>query len=318
MIQSCKAVLVLFFVFTITGCLNNSESDFDREVRDADEAIESYLSTNNIDTDRLTSGVHLELLESNEDGRQIANEHVVGIVYEMSLLESDHVIESHTDDANPVRFNNSYNFNFNALLPAGLNVEIDRLREGERARFYIPSYQAYGSYAHNDLFDEYSNFIIDLTVVEVNTEEEIYELESERISIHVEENEPDAESYPNSLYHRILEEGDGDMPGSSNVVEFHFTRTYLDGTLIETTEDGDPMQVLLSGNQLVRGLEEGIGLMKEGETARLIMPSRLAFGMSLQILPQSMRRDFEESNDIQPLVRPYKPVIYEVKLLSVD
>jgi len=48
------------------------------------------------------------------------------------------------------------------------------------------------------------------------------------------------------------------------------------------------------------------------------MPSRLAFGMSVQILPRQLRDELVETGEFEPSARPYSPLIYEVELLSVD
>jgi len=65
-------------------------------------------------------------------------------------------------------------------------------------------------------------------------------------------------------------------------------------------------------------LEEGISLMRENEKAVLIMPSKIAFGKSVQVIPQKLRADWAENGDISPVTRPYASVIYEIELLKID
>ncbi|MEX2397281.1 MAG: FKBP-type peptidyl-prolyl cis-trans isomerase, partial [Balneolales bacterium] len=210
------------------------------------------------------------------------------------------------------------NMNYTAIHPIGLNYEISKMKEGEKFRFYIPSYQAFGNYSHDELFDSYSNFIIDVDLVELKTEDEIYDEEVDSIKSYIESNELEAESYPNGLYHILVEEGTGEKPNSSSQIEFHYTRKYLDGTVIESTLDDDPAQVAVNGNDMVPGLRSGIMLMKEGEKANLIMPSKIAFGKSSQVIPQQMRDDWVENGEFNPATKPYSSVIYEVELISVD
>ncbi|MEX0647910.1 MAG: FKBP-type peptidyl-prolyl cis-trans isomerase [Balneolaceae bacterium] len=310
-------LVILSAAVILQGCLDSGESDHQRQVREADEMLESYISSNNIDAERQSSGVYIEKVVENEDGKQVVEDHVVGIVYTMTHLEGEYEVEAHTDTLNPLRFSNNYNANFSSLHPAGLMYEIDQMKLGERFRFYIPSYQAFGNYAHDDLFDMFSHFIIDVELTELKTEEEIFDEELEIINSYIEENEVEAESYPNGLYHVVTEQGVGKRPISTSRVEFHFTRKYLDGTVIESSEEDEPISVYLNNNQLVRGLEDGILLMKEGETAELIMPSKLAFGKSVQVIPQKLRDDWVEERQINPLAKPYSPVIYEIELLEV-
>ena len=74
----------------------------------------------------------------------------------------------------------------------------------------------------------------------------------------------------------------------------------------------------MNDRQFVPGFENGLLLMKEGETAELVMPSSQAFGRSVLVLPQEMREDIFEVTDRIPLTKPYSPVVYEVELISVN
>lgn len=321
---------ILFYIslfllpFTLQGCLDSGESDYEKQVREDDEAIRAYLETNGIEAEEQSSGVYIEIVEENEDGQEVVEDHVAGILYTMTHMAGEYEVESHSDSLNPLRFSYSYDAGFNAIHPTGLNYEIGKMKLGETFRFYIPSYQAFGNYSHDDLFDEYSNFIVEVELIELKTEEEIYEEEVDIIRQYIEDNSIEAESYPNGLYYSVIEEGDGDSPDNSSQVRFHFTRKYLDGTVIETTTGDDPAEVYMNNNNMVSGLEGGIGLMKEGEKALLIMPSKMAFGKSVQVIPQELREDWVEEwieNDEEPPfppAKPYSSVIYEVELLEVN
>ena len=302
----------LIAILILQGCLMG-ETEQEKRIRKDDEAIESYLQEHNIHAELSSSGVHYEVLEENSQGKQIKADHVAGILYTMKRLDGKSV-ESHDDRQHPLRFS----YSRNALIPAGLNYEIGRMKAGETVRFYIPSYQAFNNYNHDNLFPPYTNFIMEVELVEVKTEEEVYEQEVDSIQSFIKYNGIEAESYPNGLYYVEVEEGSGAAPKGNSLVKFHFTRKYLDGTVIESTEEGDPVQEYLNSNRLVRGLEEGIKLMKEGGKAELIMPSKMAFGKSIQVIPQQVREDWVKEDQINPLVKPYSPVIYEVELLSVN
>ena len=67
MISNNRLFLLLFLLTAlVTGCLDTPESDFDREVREADEAIQLFLEANGIEAERHSSGVYIEVLEENE------------------------------------------------------------------------------------------------------------------------------------------------------------------------------------------------------------------------------------------------------------
>lgn len=319
MMKKISAITNLLLVLLLLqGCLDSGESEHERQIREADGLLQTYITTNNLEVEEQSTGVYIEKVKENPEGKQVVEDHVVGILYTMTHLEGGYEIEAHTDSLNPVRFSNSFNASHHSVHPAGLNYEIGEMKLGENFKFFIPSYQAYGNYSHEDLFDSYSHFIIDVELIELKTEEEIHEKEVDVIQKFIEENDMEAQSYPNGLYHVQIEEGDGNKPKSNSLVKFHFTRKYLDGTVIETSQEDDPVRTYLNSNNLVRGLEEGLRLMEEGEKAELIMSSKIAFGKSVQVLPQQLRDEWEEEGAINPLTKPYSPVIYEIELLEVD
>lgn len=99
-----------------------------------------------------------------------------------------------------------------------------------------------------------------------------------------------------------LTPGDGSAPQNGDLLRLHFTGTLPDGTEFGSTrQEENPVSVVFGQNQLMPGLEEGIGLMKAGGTAKMVLPSELAFG--------------ETGYGIVP---PNSQVIMEVELISVE
>lgn len=84
-------------------------------------------------------------------------------------------------------------------------------------------------------------------------------------------------------------------------VKIAYQGTFLDGKPIEKTEQilefvyGTP-------DQLVNGLNIVIGSLKKGETTKIIVPSRLAFG------------ELGSSNGSIP---PYTPLVYNIKIIDI-
>ncbi|SMO40286.1 FKBP-type peptidyl-prolyl cis-trans isomerase [Fodinibius sediminis] len=104
------------------------------------------------------------------------------------------------------------------------------------------------------------------------------------------------------LQYRILEEGSGVSPDSSDEVRVHYEGTLLDGTQFDSSyERGEPVEFPL--NQVIPGWTEGLQLMKEGGKYKFWIPSALGYG---------------------PNPRPGGPIgpnetlIFEVELLEVN
>jgi peptidylprolyl isomerase len=63
------------------------------------------------------------------------------------------------------------------------------------------------------------------------------------------------------------------------VVRVHYTGTLEDGTKFDSSLDrGEPIQFPLGVGSVIPGWDEGIGLMKKGGKAKLIIPPDLAYG----------------------------------------
>lgn len=96
--------------------------------------------------------------------------------------------------------------------------------------------------------------------------------------------------------------GDGPTPQEGDLVTMDFSGTLPDGTLFgDSYSSGQPITVVYGSGQLLPGWEEGLGLMKEGGTAKMVLPPELAFGETgMGMIP------------------PNSEVILDVELLSVE
>ncbi len=84
-------------------------------------------------------------------------------------------------------------------------------------------------------------------------------------------------------------------------VKIAFKGSFLDGKPVDRTEQiiefiyGTP-------DQLIKGLNIVIGSLKKGETTKIIVPSRLAFG---------------ESGSSNHSIPPYTPLVYNIKIIDI-
>jgi peptidylprolyl isomerase len=72
---------------------------------------------------------------------------------------------------------------------------------------------------------------------------------------------------------------DGPKPEIGDIVTLHFIASLPDGTEFGNTyTQGSPVRAILGRGQLLDGWEEGVLLMSEGSTIRMLLPPELAFG----------------------------------------
>ncbi len=107
----------------------------------------------------------------------------------------------------------------------------------------------------------------------------------------------------NGMYYIPIKQGKGTCACNGDVLKINYKGYFLNGKQFESTYDrGQPLEFTFGEQgQVIKGLEKAISLMNEGEKAKFIIPSQLAYGgdgSSTGIIP------------------PYTTVIYEVELVK--
>ncbi|VUD59275.1 FKBP-type peptidyl-prolyl cis-trans isomerase FkpA [Thalassocella blandensis] len=81
------------------------------------------------------------------------------------------------------------------------------------------------------------------------------------------------------LQYKIVEEGKGASPKSTDKVKVHYKGTLIDGTQFDSSYDrGQP--AVFGVTQVIKGWTEALQLMKEGAKWQLFIPADLAYGPS--------------------------------------
>ena len=79
------------------------------------------------------------------------------------------------------------------------------------------------------------------------------------------------------LQYKVLQEGTGESPEATDVVEVNYEGKLIDGTVFDSSyERGEPIEFPL--NQVIAGWTEGLQLMKEGGKYEFYIPSDIAYG----------------------------------------
>ena len=103
------------------------------------------------------------------------------------------------------------------------------------------------------------------------------------------------------LYFISKKAGKGAQAVAGQKVAVHYTGKLLDGTKFDSSYDrNEPIEFMLGQGQVIPGWDEGIAMMREGEKAVLLIPSKLAYG--------------ERGNQVIP---PCAPLVFDVELVKV-
>jgi FKBP-type peptidyl-prolyl cis-trans isomerase FkpA len=122
------------------------------------------------------------------------------------------------------------------------------------------------------------------------------EIDTQLIEEYIAEKNIQATKTESGLYYVIEEEGSGTEIESGDTAFVHYAGYLLDGTVFDTSmkavaqeagvynEQRDnaggygPLEVVVGQGRVIPGWDEGLGLLKQGDKAKFIIPSTLAYG----------------------------------------
>jgi FKBP-type peptidyl-prolyl cis-trans isomerase FkpA len=203
-----------------------------------------------------------------------------------------------------------------------INECFTMLSKDESATFIISA----GDFYKKTLDASLPNFLkendkikITLDILEIQTQEE-YEKEKEAFLNWIEDfgdyekvilqqflnkEKLPVQPTPTGLYCLKIKEGTGEQIALGDTITVNYEGKFLNGKYFDSTiRRNQPFQFVYGTEwQVVKGLEEAIGMMKEGEKSLFILPSELAFGTE------------GSSTGIIP---PFTSLIFEVEILAVN
>jgi len=124
--------------------------------------------------------------------------------------------------------------------------------------------------------------------------------EEETLAKYVKEKEPKAIKTSSGLYYVIITPGTGEMPKPGQTVTAHYKGTFMDGKVFDE-DKGRGFPFPLGQHHVIAGWDEGFALLKKGTKAKLIIPSKLAYG----------------EMGYSSLIAPNTPLIFEVELADI-
>jgi peptidyl-prolyl cis-trans isomerase A (cyclophilin A) len=106
---------------------------------------------------------------------------------------------------------------------------------------------------------------------------------------------------PSGLGYVVITEGTGNKPVATSNVKVHYTGTFLDGKVFDSSvQRGTPIDFGL--NQVIPGWTEGVQLMKEGSKYKFYIPYALAYG----------------EQGYPGAIPPKSDLIFEVELIKIN
>ncbi|RKP34741.1 fk506-binding protein 2 [Dimargaris cristalligena] len=100
----------------------------------------------------------------------------------------------------------------------------------------------------------------------------------------------------------ILTAGNGPSPQPGQTVYIHYTGTLKNGSKFDSSRDrGSPFSFVVGRGQVIRGWEEEVPKMKQGERAKLTISPEYGYG----------------ARGFPPVIPPNSDLIFDVELLDI-
>lgn len=111
------------------------------------------------------------------------------------------------------------------------------------------------------------------------------------------------EKTSSGLYYKITKKTEGIAPKAGDQVAVHYAGKLIDGTEFDSSfKRNQPIDIPIGVGQVIKGWDEGILLLKEGETATFLIPSDLGYG----------------ANGAGGVIPPNAWLIFDVELVKVN
>ena len=112
------------------------------------------------------------------------------------------------------------------------------------------------------------------------------------------------------LQYRVLKEGSGAQAQAGDLATVHYTGwlyaeaapEYKGNKFDSSVDRGQPFQFGIDSGMVIRGWDEGVALMKEGDKRTFILPAELAYG----------------SNAVGGIIPANATLVFDVELLKLN
>ncbi len=195
------------------------------------------------------------------------------------------------------------------------------LTKSEKATFILPAKTFFNKTLETTVpsfFNKSDSLKITVDLIEVQRKDEFLrekeaflnwikdfgDYEKVQLQQFLEQKNIDAEPTKSGLYRVILEKGNGSEVEKGDTVVVHYEGKFLNGKFFDSTKQRkQPLEFVYGTKmQVIEGLDEIIGKMREGEKALAILSSEKAFG---------------KTGSSTGIIPPYTSVIYEIDLVEV-
>lgn len=246
----------------------NATLIFDVEIMEVKEGVKPW-KLPNTQKQATASGLQYIMVEAskNPQAPKAENGSTVSVHY-TGFLDGEKIFDSSIERGNPITFNLG-----EGRVIKGWEEGIALMRVGDKMRLIIPPHLGYGPNGAGGVIPPNATLYFDVELVNVKTPTRPWDLSGIKT---------DTLTTPSGLKYIVVEKSKNtDAPKAENgkTVEVHYIGFLDNGKVFDNSIDrGNPISFQLGIGQVIKGWDEGIGLMQVGDKFRLIIPSELGYG----------------------------------------
>ena len=245
--------------------------------------------------DKTESGLKYKFLSQNTDGQQVQDGDL--IIGKAIIFFNDSILDSVKGEAVPLfladKANNANYFSRN------LNEGLLLLHLGDKVEFVFEAdslLPIFGQLPPAYKAGENQTMKYQIEVCEIMNEAK----EMEKINKYLADNSLAVEPTPEGYYVLSVEHGNGPKVENGKSIKVNYTGRFLDGNVFDTSDKNvnpeahDPIEYVVGEQSMIPGWEMIMATMEQGGKAKVLIPSKLAYGKSGMMAPySSLLFDFE-------------------------
>ncbi|HLN53520.1 MAG TPA: FKBP-type peptidyl-prolyl cis-trans isomerase [Lentimicrobium sp.] len=275
--------------------------------------LEAFLKNKNITVAPLPSGLYFIETKKGSGAKPKTGDY--GKIHLIVMNMDGDTLHSTYDRGEPLLWEMGKDFD-----NKGVTEALSLMSKGSKATIIVPSSLAFGEQGRGELVPPYSTLYYELELTDIVTKAQLEKEKAEKEAKAAAERESAKKEEPakiqnylktnkitvaptaSGLYYIETKKGTGEQATAGKTVKVHYTGTLIDGKKFDSSLDrNQPFEFVLGKGQVIPGWEEGIAMMKEGGKAKLLIPSKLAYG----------------ENGSAPVIPPSAPLVFEVELIDV-
>jgi len=240
----------------------NSVLIFDLKIVDVIPAPKPFVVSETAEVVETESGLKYTRVENGRGPELTKGMRVV--VHYTGFFEDMTVFDSSVERNEPVELILGRN-----MVIKGWEEGLTKLREGDKARLWVPYNLAYGEQGRGPIPPR-SDLIFDIEVLEAEAMKKVEPFQAAG---------KDTVSTDSGLQYIIVSGGRGDYPAEGSVITVHYTGYLPDGKIFDSSvERQQTFTFVLGQGQVIPGWDEGIALMQKKAKYRFIVPPEMAYG----------------------------------------